>query len=134
MARTEFYLSKFVSLLLKLSVIAYLFAVVFPFISDPGFESTIAAWSLRWVLITLIAIIALGVFLVNRSQFYAIGFFLVAIAAVYQLFVVLLSSNLIVEVLLHFYALSTAIYFLTRDLRHQGYYKKHRAKRSTDNR
>lgn len=132
MTKAESYLSKFVLLLLKLSVIAYLFATVFPFISDPGFENAFGVWSLRWLLIIMIAAIALGVFVVHRSQFYLFGFFLVAIASVYQLFAVMFSPRIIVEVLLHFYVLSTAIYFLTRDLRHQRNYKKQRGKSSTE--
>ncbi|HMM11049.1 MAG TPA: hypothetical protein PKE03_03030 [Bacteroidales bacterium] len=132
MSSIDSFALKFVSLLLKLSVLAYLFATLFPFISDPGFESTFGSWSVRWLLIILLGAITLGVFVVSRSQFYIYGFFLVAIAAVYQLFNALFSPNIIVEVMLHFYVLSTAIYFLTRDLRHQRKHRGTHSKKTTD--
>lgn len=132
MSSAESFFHKLITLLLKLSVIAYLFATIFPFISDPGFESTFGVWSVRWLLIVLLGAITLGVFVINRSYFYLYGFLLVAIAAVYQLFNVLLTPDVIVEVLLHFYVLSTAIYFLTRDLRHQRSYRRHRSKKPSE--
>ncbi len=132
MRSIESFLNKLVTFLLKLSVISYLFASIFPFLSDPGFDSTFGVWTVRWLLIILLGAIALGVFVINRSYFYLYGFLLVAIAAVYQLFNVLLESNAPVEILLHFYVLSTAIYFLTRDLRHQNNYRRHRTKKPSD--
>ncbi|MBK9291573.1 MAG: hypothetical protein IPM52_08100 [Bacteroidetes bacterium] len=120
-------MTRFVTFLLKLSVVAYMFAVVFPYISDPGFESTFGTWSVRWLLIILLGAITLGVFVVSRTDFYLYGFFLVAIAAVYKLFNIMLTPLAIGELMLHFYVLSTAIYFLTRDLRHHRSYKKRRS-------
>lgn len=117
MGNFEKYLSKLVTFMLRMAVIMYFFAAIYPFLIDPGFESTFGAWSVRWVLIILIGAITLLFFILKKAEFYMYGFFLVVIVSIYQMFTALTGIRSITELFLHFYVLSTAVYFVTRDLR-----------------
>lgn len=117
MGNIERLITKLVTNGLRLAVIAYIFTAIYPFMIDPGFESTFGSWSVRWLLIILMGAVALTVFILQRSNFLVYGFFAVLIVAIFQLFVSLTNDRSITDLLLHFYALATASYFITRDFR-----------------
>jgi hypothetical protein len=117
MGNFEKNIGKLVTFMLRMAVIMYFFAAIYPFLVDPGFESTFGAWSVRWILIILTGAITLLFFILKRSEFFMYGFFLVLIVSIYQMFSALTTSRSIPELFLHFYVLSTAVYFVTRDLR-----------------
>ncbi|MDO8898443.1 MAG: hypothetical protein Q7V19_12405 [Bacteroidales bacterium] len=117
MGNFEKNISKLVTFTLRIAAIMYFFTAIYPFLVDPGFESTFGAWSVRWILIILLGTITLAFFILGKSDFYVYGFFLVLIVSIYQMFTALTASWSITELFLHFYVLSTAVYFVTRDLR-----------------
>lgn len=128
MSKTEKFLNKLIQILLKVASIGYIFSVILPYLIDPGFESTFGSWSTRWLLIILLAAYSLLVFVLSRTQFYLYGFFVVSIAALFKLFVILLSPiNIVEQLMLHIYVLVTAFYFISKDLRmNYASGKKHR--------
>lgn len=110
-------LNNLVTLLLRMAAILYLFVVVYPYIVEPGFENTFGIWAVRWILIILLAAATLILFMLRRAEFLLYGFFLVFIAAFYQLFVTLISNDPLPGIFVHVYVSITAIYFITKDLR-----------------
>lgn len=132
MNKLDSILNKLVYFVLIISVIGYLFSTLLPYFSNPGFESTVANWIVRWVLIILLVIITLILFAVKRTLFYTVGFFFVSIAASFQIFKILLTPSAILEVLVHFYVLMTSIHFMTRDLRRQRRPRRRRNKKPAD--
>jgi len=117
MSRTEKILNKLILLLLKIASIGYLFSVIYPYLIDPGFESTFGSWSTRWLLILILAAYSLLVFVLARAQFYLYGFFVVAIGSLFKLFVILQSPGILEQLFLHIYVLFSALYFISKDLR-----------------
>lgn len=117
MSHLERWTTTMVTLLLRLAVIFYLFAALYPFINDPGFESTFGNWSLRWMLIIITGAATLTFFILKRSVFLLYGFFVVLFLSLYQIFSTLTADLSVIKLLLHFYALATSIYFVTRDIR-----------------
>lgn len=109
--------NRFVTLLLRFSVIAYLLFTLLPFITSPGFENSFGSWAVRWILIILLGAIALLSFVLRRSDLLRYGFFLVLIAAAFNLFMSLLNPEKWNLMLLHAYVIATAIYFISRDIR-----------------
>jgi len=109
--------NRFVTLLLRFSVIAYLLFTLLPYIVNPGFENTSGAWLLRWFLIILLGAITMLAFVLRRSDLLRYGFFLVLIAASFNLFTALLLPEKWHLLLLHAYVIATAIYFISRDIR-----------------
>jgi hypothetical protein len=132
MGNIEKNISKLVTFMLRLSAIMYFFAALYPFLVDPGFETTFGAWSVRWILIILLGAIILAFFILKKSEFYVYGFFLVLIVSIYQMFTSLTVSRSIPELFLHFYVLSTAVYFVTRDIRTQYGSSRHRRHSKTN--
>ncbi|MBS4060658.1 MAG: hypothetical protein KG029_09680 [Bacteroidetes bacterium] len=132
MGNIEKNISKLVTFMLRLAAIMYFFTALYPFLVDPGFESTFGAWSVRWILIILLGAIILAFFILKKSEFYVYGFFLVLIVSIYQMFASLTVSRSITELFLHFYVLSTAIYFVTRDIRTQYGSSRHRRHSKTN--
>ncbi len=110
-------LIKMVTILMRVGVIAYLFTVLFPYIEDPGFANTFGNWTLRWFLIILLASAALLLLVVARKYFLVYGFFMVFLAAMYNMFLILLKPSPIPDVFTHFFIASLAVYFMTRDTR-----------------
>jgi membrane protein implicated in regulation of membrane protease activity len=53
----------------------------------------------------------------KRSDFFRYGFFILLIAAAFNLFMVFLKPGSLSYSLLHFYAIATAVYFVSRDIR-----------------
>ena len=109
--------NKFVTLLLRFSVIAYLLYTLLPFIASPGFENSEGSWLFRWFLIILLGAIMMLAFVLRRSDLLRYGFFLVLIAAAFNLFTTLLHPEKWILLLLHAYVIATAIYFISRDIR-----------------
>jgi len=109
--------NRFVTLLLRLSVIAYLLYTLLPYVINPGFENTMGSWAVRWFLIILLGAIAMLAFLLRRTDLLRYGFFLVLIAAAFNLFAALLLPEKWHLLLLHAYVIATAIYFISRDIR-----------------
>lgn len=109
--------NRFVTLLLRFSVIAYLLYTLLPYMMSPGFENSFGSWAVRWILIILLGTIALLSFVLRRSDLLRYGFFLVLIAAAFNLFTALLNPEKWNLLLLHAYVIATAIYFISRDLR-----------------
>lgn len=132
MGNIEKNISKLVTFMLRLAAIMYFFTALYPFLVDPGFESTFGAWSVRWILIILLGAIILAFFILKKSEFYVYGFFLVLIVSIYQMFASLTVSRSITELFLHFYVLSTAVYFVTRDIRTQYGNGRHRRHSKTN--
>lgn len=110
-------LNKIVTLLLRTAVLTYLVSVVYPYLADPGFESTFGNWALRWGLIIGLGAAMLAIFILNRTDFIRYGFFVIFIASFFQLFVTLLSNDAFPAVLFHVYVMITAVYFFTKDFR-----------------
>lgn len=119
-------LNKIVTLLLRTATVLYLLSVVYPFLVEPGFENNFGNWALRWGLIIALAIAAMGMFIMKRADFLLYGFFIVFIAAFYQLFSTLLSKSPFPDILVHLYVIATAIYFVTKDLRNMQSHHHHR--------
>ncbi|MBZ0241829.1 MAG: hypothetical protein K8F24_01320 [Bacteroidales bacterium] len=109
--------NKFVTLLLRLSVVAYLLYTLLPYVIDPGSENSFGSWAVRWILIILLGVIAMLSFALRRTDLMRYGFFLVLIAAAFNLFMALLHPEKWNLILLHVYVLATAIYFISRDIR-----------------
>lgn len=118
--RLKTFVNKAVITFLRLAAITYLFAAVFPFIVDPGFESNFGIWTVRWGLIILLALTTLLFFIINRSEFILYGFFVVFIVAIYQIFITLTGNFSIPSLFLHIYVLATSVYFITHDMRLQS--------------
>lgn len=119
-------LNKIVTLLLRTATVLYLLSVVYPFLVEPGFENNFGNWALRWGLIIALALAAMGMFILKRADFLLYGFFIVFIAAFYQLFSTLLSKSPFPDLLVHLYVIATAIYFVTKDLRNTQSHHHHR--------
>ncbi|MCK9451332.1 MAG: hypothetical protein M0Q90_06535 [Bacteroidales bacterium] len=109
--------NRFVTLLLRFSVIAYLLYTLLPYVINPGFENTMGSWVVRWFLIILLGAIAMLAFVLRRTDLLRYGFFLVLIAAAFNLFTALLLPEKWHLLLLHTYVIATAIYFISRDIR-----------------
>ncbi|MBU1370168.1 MAG: hypothetical protein KJ578_08845 [Bacteroidetes bacterium] len=125
-------LNRFITVLLRLSVISYLLYTLYPYVNDPGFENTFGQWTVRWILIILLGIAALMSFVVKRSDLLRYGFFLVLIAAAFNFFVSLLNPDTWRLLLLHTYVGITAIYYVSRDIRIEaGRSRKQRKKEPT---
>lgn len=110
-------LNKFITLTLRFSVIAYLLFTLLPYIVNPGFENSEGTWLLRWFLIILLGAIAMLSFLLKRSDLFRYGFFLVLIAASFNLFMTLLNPETWRLLLIHAYVIATSVYFVSRDFR-----------------
>ncbi len=122
-------LQKIVTLLLWFAAVMYLFSVVYPYIIDPGFESTFGIWIVRWGLIIGVSVFSLGVFILRRSDFLLYGYFLVFIAALFQLFITLISNEALPGIFIHLYVIATAIYFFTKDILSTQGHQYHRSKK-----
>ncbi|MDN5348764.1 MAG: hypothetical protein PWQ54_160 [Bacteroidales bacterium] len=107
----------FITILLRLGFIAYLIFTLYPYITNPGFESEFPNWIIRWSLIILLGAIFLLAMVLKRSDFFRYGFFILLIAAAFNLFMVFLKPGSLSYSLLHFYAIATAVYFVSRDIR-----------------
>ncbi len=112
-------ISKLVILQLRLAVVAYIFSTMYPYITDPGFETTVWNWILRWGLIIVMGAVLLGMFALQRSDFMRYGFFLVLVAAFFNLFSAILIPGMLRQVFVHFFAIAVAVYFMSRDVRHE---------------
>lgn len=102
---------------LRFSVLVYLISVVYPYILEPGFENEFGNWTLRWGLIILISLAAMGIFILKRNDFMLYGFFLVFLAGLFQVFTVLISDDRLPVLFLHLYVLATSLYFATKSIR-----------------
>lgn len=122
-------LQKIVTLLLRFAAVMYLFSVVYPYIIDPGFESTFGIWIVRWGLIIGISVFTLGVFILRRFDFLLYGYFLVFITALFQLFVTMISNEPLPGIFVHLYVITTAIYFFTKDIRNTQGHQHHRSRK-----
>ncbi|MBG0782995.1 MAG: hypothetical protein H0S84_12065 [Bacteroidales bacterium] len=109
--------NRFITILLRLGFIAYLIFTLYPYITNPGFESEFPNWIIRWSLIILLGAIFLLAMVLKRSDFFRYGFFILLIAAAFNLFMVFLKPGSLSYSLLHFYAIATAVYFVSRDIR-----------------
>jgi hypothetical protein len=107
----------FITILLRLGFIAYLIFTLYHYITNPGFESEFPNWIIRWSLIILLGAIFLLAMVLKRSDFFRYGFFILLIAAAFNLFMVFLKPGSLSYSLLHFYAIATAVYFVSRDIR-----------------
>jgi len=110
-------LNKVITLTLRFSVISYLLFTLSPYIINPGFENSEGAWLLRWFLIILLGAIAMMSFVLKRSDLFRYGFFLVLIAASFNLFMALLNPETWRLLLIHAYVIATSVYFVSRDFR-----------------
>ncbi len=122
-------LNKIVTLLLKTAAATYLLAVVFPYLSDPGFQSNVGNWMLRWGLIAGLSALTLLFFVLKREDFFLYGFFIVFFASVFQFFVTIIGKNPMPDALIHVYVGITSIYFVTKDLRRTQNTHHHSGKR-----
>lgn len=109
--------NRLVYTLLRFAVIIYIFAAFYPYIVNPGFENTFGIWAVRWILILLVAFAALIFFIIGRTDFTRYGFFVVFIVAIFQIFASITKTFSVTTLLLHFYVIATAIYFITHDIR-----------------
>ncbi|HPE42569.1 MAG TPA: hypothetical protein PKV88_00685 [Bacteroidales bacterium] len=116
--------NSFITLLLRLGFVSYLLFTVYPYISNPGFESEFPNWIIRWGLIILLGAVFLLSMVMKRSDFFRYGFFIVLIAAAFNLFVVFLKPGTLSYSLVHFYVIVTAVYFVSRDIRHDANIKR----------
>jgi hypothetical protein len=122
-------ISKLVFLQLRLAVVAYVFATIYPYIAEPGFETTVWNWLLRWGLIILMGIVLLGMFAMQRSDFLRYGFFLVLVVGFFNLFNAILIPGMLRQIFVHFFAIAVAVYFVSRDVRHEVVkHKRHKHK------
>ncbi|PKP51905.1 MAG: hypothetical protein CVT92_11480 [Bacteroidetes bacterium HGW-Bacteroidetes-1] len=119
---------KTILILLRFATIVYIFAVLFPFIVDPGFQNTLGIWSVRWILILILGSISLVLFIITRSQFYIYGSFLVLVAAYFRSFFILTTENPMPELFFHFYVVAASIYLITHDLRVKSGGSRHQRK------
>jgi len=130
---SETWKSKFsvlITFLLRIGFIAYLIFTLYPFISNPGFESEFPNWIVRWGLIILLGAIFLLAMVMKRSDFFRYGFFIVLIAASFNLLLVFLKPGSLSYSLLHLYTIATAVYFVSRDIRLEaGTKRKHHKSR-----
>jgi hypothetical protein len=107
----------FITILLRLGFVAYLLFTFYPYITNPGFESELPNWIMRWGLIILLGALFLLSMVLKRSDFFRYGFFILLIAAAFNLFLVFLKPGSLSYSLLHFYTIATAVYFVSRDIR-----------------
>ncbi|GAB1419590.1 hypothetical protein MASR2M12_23550 [Bacteroidales bacterium] len=122
-------LNKIVTLLLKTAATVYLLGVVFPYLSDPGFQNNVGNWMLRWGLIAGISAVTLLFFVLKRDDFLLYGFFIVFFASVFQFFVTIIDKTPLPGALFHIYVGITSIYFVTKDLRRTQSGSHHSGKR-----
>ncbi len=126
------FLLKLVVFLLKAGALAYLFATLFPYLQEPGFQNTFGNWTLRWFLVILLASAALMVFVINRNDFLVYGFFFIFMAAMFNMFLVLVNPSPIPGVFNHFFVATISVYFMTRTMRKDtSSTRKHRRSKST---
>jgi hypothetical protein len=126
-------LNNFITLMLRLGLVAYLLFTFYPFINNPGFESEFPNWIIRWGLIILLGAIFLMSMVLKRSDFIRYGFFVLLIAAAFNLFWTFLKFESLSYALVHFYVITTAIYFVSRDIRLEASSrKKHHKSRSNN--
>ncbi len=124
-------LNKIITLLLRVAALLYLLFVFYPFITEPGFQNTLSNWLLRWGLIIVLGLAALGFFILKRDDFILYGFFIVFFASIFQFFSTMLNKTPLPEVFLHIYVAFTAIYFATKDLRRTRVSGHHSGKRTS---
>ncbi|HOI32620.1 MAG: hypothetical protein PHG67_00595 [Bacteroidales bacterium] len=125
--------NNFITLNMRLGFVAYLLFTLYPYISNPGFESEFPNWIIRWGLIIILGAILLLSMILRRSDFFRYGFFIVLVAAVFNLFVVFLKPGSLSYALVHFYVIVTAVYFVSRDIRHSAHPKRKHHHKSDKN-
>jgi len=124
----KIWLNKAVTVLMRFGVILYVFSVLFPYIEDTGFETTVWSWTLRWFLIIVQAAATLGLLMLRRSDFLVYGFFIVFLASIFNLFNTAIGPDPLPDIFTHFLAATVSVYFMTRDMRLEisTGHKKHR--------
>lgn len=124
----KIWLNKAVTVLMRFGVILYVFSVLFPYIEDTGFETTIWSWTLRWFLIIVQAAATLLLLMLRRSDFLVYGFFIVFLASIFNMFNTAIGPDPIPVIFSHFLAATVSVYFMTRDMRLEisTGHKKHR--------
>ncbi|HAQ64871.1 MAG TPA: hypothetical protein DCR43_03310 [Bacteroidales bacterium] len=98
---------------LKFGVIFVIGKVLYELVAEPGFE--VQFWNGFLHLVTLIVFLALSVVLiaVSRPNFNVLGFFLVMIAAAFNILKAVFLHHSLMEIPENFLLLLVALYFMT---------------------